>query len=90
MIPIKEAHLFIEGGGDQEVVDETIQVLPREYVEMLGPRICRHDVEDWPEEPFSHAALVLDRERGIRLTLENCLIRDGSTCGKRLYLVMLK
>lgn len=90
MVSIKEAHLFIEGGGDQHLVDQIIHALHPEFVSVIGPRICRHDVEDWPEEPFTLASIVLSMERGIRLTTDNCLVQDGSAYGKRLYLVMLK
>lgn len=87
---IKEVHLFIEGGGDQRLVDEIIQALHPEFLRMPGLKIHKHDVTDWPAEPFYLAATDLRIHHGIQLTTTNCITQDGSAYGKRLYLIMVK
>ena len=90
MEKIREVHLYIEGGGDQRLVNEIIQALHPEFLRMPGLKIQKHDVTDWPAEPFVSAAVDLRVHYGIQLTTNNCLTQDGSAYGKRLYLIMLK
>jgi hypothetical protein len=87
---VKEVHLYIEGGGDQRLVNEIIQALHPEFLQMPGLKIHKHDVASWPAEPFVSAAVGLRATHGIKLTTANCLTQDGSAYGKRLYLIMLK
>ena len=87
---ITEVHLYIEDGGDGKLVNEIIQALHPEFLQVPGLKIHRHDVTDWPSEPFVYAATDLMVHHGIKLTTTNCLTQDGSAYGKRLYLIMLK
>jgi hypothetical protein len=87
---IREVHLFIEGGGDRTLVNEIIQALHPEFLRMPGLKIHKHDVTDWPAEPFYLAATDLRIHHGIKLTTTNCITQDGSAYGKRLYLIMVK
>ena len=87
---IKEAHLYIEGGGDDRLVNEIVQTLHPEFLQTPGMMIHRHNVMDWPEVPFVMAAVDLRINSGIRLTENNCLTQDGSAHGKRMYLIMIK
>ncbi|OPL18637.1 MAG: hypothetical protein AVO35_04705 [Candidatus Aegiribacteria sp. MLS_C] len=90
MESIQEVHLFIEGGGDQRLVNEIIQALHPEFLRIPGLRIHKHDVANWPEEPFVYAAISLKTQHGIKLTTSNCLTQDGSAYGKKLYLIMVR
>ena len=87
---IKEAHLYIEGGGDDRLVNEIVQALHPEFLQTPGFKIYKHDVMDWPTEPFVMAAVDLRLNPGIRLTENNCLTQDGFAYGKRTYLIMIK
>jgi hypothetical protein len=87
---IKEVHVFIENGGDDRLMREIVQTLHPEYLRQPDLRLVRHDVPDWPAEPFVMAAVKLRLQNGIALTTSNCLVQDGNAYGKRLYLVMLK
>lgn len=87
---IKEVHVFIERGGDDRLMREIVQALHPEFLQQPGLRLVRHDVPDWPGEPFTMAAIQLRLRCNIVLTTGNCLVQDGSAYGKRLYLVMLK
>jgi hypothetical protein len=87
---IKEVHVFIENGGDDRLMREIVQALHPEYLRQPGLRLVRHDVTDWPAEPFTMAAVKLRMQKGVALTTHNCLVQDGNAYGKRLYLVMLK
>ncbi len=87
---IKEVHVFIERGGDDRLVREIVQALHPEFLLQPGLRLVRHDVPDWPEEPFVMAAVKLRMQNGTALSTGNCLVQDGNAYGKRLYLVMLK
>jgi hypothetical protein len=87
---IKEVHVFIERGGDDRLMREIVQALHPEFLQQPGMRLVRHDVPDWPGEPFTMAAVKLRLQNGIALTTGNCLVQDGNAYGKRLYLVMLK
>ena len=87
---IKQVHLYLEGGGDYKLVNEIIQALHPEFLRMPGLKIQKHDVTDWPSEPFFYVATDLIVHHGIKLTTTNCLTQDGSAYGKRLYLIMLK
>jgi hypothetical protein len=87
---IKEVHVFIEKGGDDRLVREIVQALHPEFLQQPGLCLVRHDVPDWPSEPFTMAAVKLRLQNGITLSTSNCLVQDGNAYGKRLYLVMLK
>ncbi|MCJ7525536.1 MAG: hypothetical protein MUP71_10000 [Candidatus Aminicenantes bacterium] len=87
---IKEVHVFIENGGDDRLMREIVQALHPEFLQQSGLRLVRHDVSDWPSEPFTMAAVKLRMQKGIALTTGNCLVQDGNAYGKRLYMVMLK
>jgi hypothetical protein len=87
---IKEVHVFIENGGDDRLTREIVQALHPEFLSQPGLRLVRHDVPDWPAEPFTMAAVKLRLQRNIALSTSNCLVQDGNAYGKRLYLVMLK
>jgi hypothetical protein len=87
---IKEAHLFIEGGGDDRLMRQIVQTLHPELLSQHGVRFVRHDVPLWPAEPFVHAAVTLGVRHGIALRTDNCLVQDASAYGRRLYLVMVK
>lgn len=87
---IKEVHVFIENGGDDRLMSEIVQALHPEYLRQPGLRLMRHDVLNWPAEPFAMAAVKLRLQRNISLSTSNCLVQDGNAYGKRLYLVMLK
>ncbi|MBN2346639.1 MAG: hypothetical protein JXO51_09650 [Candidatus Aminicenantes bacterium] len=87
---IKEVHVFIERGGDDRLMREIVQALHPEFLRQPGLRLVRHDVPDWPGEPFVMAAVKLRMQRQIVLSTRNCLVQDGNAYGKRLYLVMLK
>ena len=89
MARIKDVHLYLEGGGDQKLVDEIIQALHPEFLGMPGLKIKMHDVTDWPDEPFAYAAVDLMTRQGIKLTTNNCLTQDGSAYGKQLYFIMI-
>ena len=90
MTKIKEVHLYLEGGGDQKLVGEVIQALHPKFHEMPELIVQRHDVMDWPDEPFIYAAVDLMKHQGIKLTKNNCLTQDGSAHGKQLYFIMIK
>lgn len=90
MNKIKEVHLYIEGRGDQRLVNEIIQALHPEFLQIPDLKIQEHDVINWPDEPFVFAATDLMVHHGIKLTTTNCLTQDGSAHGKRLFLIMLK
>ena len=90
MKKIKQVHLYLEGGGDYKLVNEIIQALHPEFLRMPGLKIQKHDVTDWPSEPFFYVATDLIVHHGIKLTTTNCFTQDGSAYGKRLYLIMLK
>jgi hypothetical protein len=90
MEKIKEVHLYIEGGGDDRLVNEIVQALHPEFLQTPGFKIYKHDVMDWPTEPFVMAAVDLRLNPGIRLTENNCLTQDGFAYGKRTYLIMIK
>ncbi len=87
---IRETHVFIEGGGDDRLMRQIIQALHPDFLSRAGMRLFRHDVPEWPSEPFVHAAVTLRVRHGIALRTDNCLLQDGSAFGKRLYLVMVK
>jgi hypothetical protein len=84
-----QVHIYIENGGDRQLVQEILQALHPEFLEKTGLEIVRHDVSDWPPEPFVYAAADLRTRLGIRLSSTNCLTQDGNAYGKRIYLVML-
>ena len=90
MADIEQVHLYIEDGGDDELVNEIIQALHPEFLQIPGLKIHKHNVTDWPSEPFVYVATDLMIYYGIKLTTTNCLTQDGSAYGKRLYLIMLK
>jgi hypothetical protein len=87
---IKEVHVFIEKGGDDRLMREIVQALHPEFLQQPGLSLVRHDVPDWPGEPFAMAAVKLRLQRNIALSPTNCLVQDGNAYGKRLYMVMLK
>ena len=87
---IKEVHVFIENGGNDRLMREIVQALHPEYLNQPGLKLVRHDISDWPAEPFIMASLKLRIEKGIELNTKNCLVQDGNAYGKRIYLVMLK
>ncbi|GEM_PF-2183992 len=87
---IKEAHVFLENGGGHRLMREIVQALHPEYVRQPGLRLVRHDVPDWPAEPFAMAAVKLRMQKGMTPTAGTCLVQGGNACGKRQYLVMLK
>lgn len=87
---IKEVHVFIEKGGDDRLMREIVQALHPEFLRQQGLRLVRHDVPDWPGEPFAMAAVTLRLQSNLTLSTTNCLVQDGNAYGKRLYLVMLK
>ena len=78
---IRETHVFIEGGGDDRLMRQIIQALHPEFLSRTGMRLFRHDVPEWPSEPFVHAAVTLRVRHGIALRTDNCLLQDGSAFG---------
>ncbi len=87
---IKEVHLFIEGVDDDRSTKELLRELYPELDDQEGVRLVRHEVADWPAEPFVHASVTLKVRHGLALRTDNCLVRQGSVCGRRLLLVLVK
>ncbi len=89
---IKEAHVFIQGGGNQALGREIVGALHPEYLSQTAPpQIVVHDVfGHWPGEMFAYAYADLRKNHNIMLSSTNCLLQDGSAYGKNIYVVYLK
>ncbi|MFQ5750857.1 MAG: hypothetical protein ACE5HI_02575 [bacterium] len=87
---IKQAHLYIENGGDNELVSKILHDLHPEFYNVPDRKVVSYNVKEWPSDLFAYAYTNLITQFGIRLTSRNCLTQEGLADGKRIYLVVIK
>jgi hypothetical protein len=89
---IREAHIFVEGGGDADLGLAILSALqPQALAQQVAPKLFMHAVHtEWQPKMFSFAYTVLRAHYGVELSTTNCSVQTGAAHGKRIYMVYLK